>query len=99
MYTQTKSYLRNRTANSQRATRNRAASFLPELGKKLGYAVPAAIAANNVPQRPNIVLMYEDDWRWEESFAKSHDKLAALVARAKEQVQSGQFRAAGFDEL
>lgn len=41
MYTQTKSYLRNRTANSQRATRNRAASFLPELGNDrvigLGY--------------------------------------------------------------
>lgn len=41
MYTQAKSYLRNRTTKSQHASRNRSASFLPELGNDrvigLGY--------------------------------------------------------------
>lgn len=41
----------------------------------------------------------EDDRRWDEAFAKSPGKLAALAARAAEQVQSGQYRAAGFDGL
>lgn len=41
MYTHVKSTFRNRTANNQRSTRNRSASFLPELGNDrvigLGY--------------------------------------------------------------
>ena len=41
----------------------------------------------------------EDDRKWEEAFARSPDKLAALAARAAEQVQAGQCRVAGFDEL
>jgi hypothetical protein len=46
-----------------------------------------------------ILEEIEDDRRWEESFARSPGKLAALAARAKEQVRAGQCRAAGFDEL
>jgi hypothetical protein len=41
----------------------------------------------------------EDDRRWEEAFARSPGKLAALAARAAEQVKAGRCRAAGFDEL
>ncbi|MBX9583530.1 MAG: hypothetical protein K2X87_24780 [Gemmataceae bacterium] len=41
----------------------------------------------------------EDDRRWDEAFAKSPGKLAALATRAAEQVRAGQCRAAGFDEL
>lgn len=41
----------------------------------------------------------EDDRRWEEAFAASPSKLAALAARAAKQVRAGQCRAAGFDEL
>ena len=46
-----------------------------------------------------ILEEIEDDRRWEESLARSPGKLAALVARAKEQVQAGRCKVAGFDEL
>ncbi len=46
-----------------------------------------------------ILAEIQDDRRWEESFARSPGKLAALVARAEEQVQAGECRAVGFDEL
>lgn len=46
-----------------------------------------------------ILEEIEDDRRWDESFARSPGKLAALAAHAREQVRSGQCRAAGFDEL
>jgi hypothetical protein len=46
-----------------------------------------------------ILEEIEDDRRWEESFARSPAKLAALAARAAEQVRAGQCRVAGFDEL
>lgn len=41
----------------------------------------------------------EDDRRWEEVLARNPGKLAALAARAAEQVRNGQARSAGFDEL
>ncbi len=41
----------------------------------------------------------EDERRWEEAFARSPGKLAALAARAAEQVRTGRCRPAGFDEL
>lgn len=46
-----------------------------------------------------ILAEIEDDERWEESFARSPQKLAALAARADQQVQAGECREAGFDEL
>ena len=46
-----------------------------------------------------ILAEIEDERRWEESFARSPDKLKALAARAAEQVRSGNCRTAGFDEL
>lgn len=46
-----------------------------------------------------ILAEIEDERQWEEAFARSPDKLRALVARAVEQVQSGECRVAGFDEL
>jgi hypothetical protein len=46
-----------------------------------------------------ILEEIEDDRRWDEAFARSPDKLAALAARAEEQVRAGRCRAAGFDEL
>jgi hypothetical protein len=46
-----------------------------------------------------ILEELEDDRLWEEAFARSPGKLAALVARAEEQVRAGRCRAAGFDEL
>jgi len=60
--------------------------------RKLPAAEQDAIAAI-------ILEEMEDDRRWEESLARSPDKLAALAARAEEQVQAGRCRAAGFDEL
>ncbi len=46
-----------------------------------------------------ILEEIEEDRRWEESLARSPEKLASLAVRAKEQVQAGRCRAAGFDEL
>ena len=46
-----------------------------------------------------ILEEIEEDRRWEESFARSPDKLSRLAARAAEQVRAGQCRQAGFDEL
>jgi hypothetical protein len=46
-----------------------------------------------------ILQEIEDDRRWDESLTKSPGKLAALAARAEEQVRDGRFRAVGFDEL
>jgi len=60
--------------------------------RKLPDAEQDAIAAV-------ILEEIEDDRRWEVSFARSPDKLAALAARAAEQVRDGQSRTAGFDEL
>lgn len=60
--------------------------------RKLPDAAQDAIAAL-------ILDEIEDDRRWDEAFAKSPGKLAALAARAAEQVKAGRCRAAGFDEL
>ncbi len=46
-----------------------------------------------------ILQEIEDDRRWDESLARAPGKLAALAARATEQVRDGHCRAAGFDEL
>ena len=60
--------------------------------RKLSDAEQDAIAAI-------ILEELEDDRRWEESLARSPGKLAALAARAAEQVRAGDCKAAGFDEL
>lgn len=60
--------------------------------RKLPDADQEAIAAL-------ILEEIEEDRKWEESFARSPGKLAALAERAVEQVHAGRFRAAGFDEL
>lgn len=46
-----------------------------------------------------ILAEIEDDERWNVSFAKAPEKLAALVARAEQQVQAGECLEAGLDEL
>ncbi len=60
--------------------------------RKLPEADQEAIAAL-------ILAEIEDERRWEESFARSGDKLKALAERAAEQVRAGHCREAGFDEL
>ena len=60
--------------------------------KKLPDAEQDAIAAL-------ILYEIEDDRRWEESLARSPGQLAAMMARAAAQVEAGECRAAGFDEL
>ena len=60
--------------------------------RKLADADQDAIAAL-------ILQEIEDDRQWDEALAKSPGKLAALAARAEEQVKSGKCRVARFDEL
>jgi hypothetical protein len=40
-----------------------------------------------------------DDRRWEESFARSKDQLAALADRAREDIKAGRVKSGGFDRL
>lgn len=60
--------------------------------RKLPDAEQDAIAAI-------ILAEIEDERLWEETFARSPDTLMALAAKAAVQVQAGQCRTAGFDEL
>ena len=60
--------------------------------RKLADAEQDAIAAL-------ILQKMEDDRQWDETLAKSTGKLAALAARAEEQVRAGRCRVAKFDEL
>ena len=60
--------------------------------RKLPDAEQDAIAAI-------ILEEIEDDRRWDEALARSPGKLAALAARAEEQVRAGRCLKAGFDEL
>ncbi len=46
-----------------------------------------------------ILAEIVDDDRWNQTLARSPGKLADLLARAEEQVRTGQFRAVGFDQL
>ena len=46
-----------------------------------------------------ILEELEDDRRWTAAFAANPGKLADLASRAAEQMQAGQVRKAGFDEL
>jgi hypothetical protein len=46
-----------------------------------------------------ILAEIADERRWDEALAGSPGKLAALAARAQEQVREGRCRAVGFDEL
>ena len=40
-----------------------------------------------------------DEQRWQESFARSQDKLAKLAERARVDIQAGRVRDIGIDEL
>ena len=60
--------------------------------RKLPDAEQDAIAAL-------ILEEIADERRWEEALARAPGKLAALAARAEEQVRAGRCRAVGFDEL
>lgn len=60
--------------------------------RKLPDAEQEAIAAL-------MLAEIEDERRWDRALARSPGKLAALAARAQDQVREGRCRAAGFDEL
>ena len=40
-----------------------------------------------------------DEQRWDESFARSQDKLAQLAAKVREDIRAGRVRDIGMDEL
>jgi len=68
----------------------------------LDHAVATVSLLPDAEQDAIAALMLEeleDERGWEESFARSPGKLAALAARSAEQVAEGKFRVAGFDEL
>jgi hypothetical protein len=72
------------------------------MSQLLDHAVAEARKLSDTEQDAIAALILEeieDDRRWEASFARSADKLAALAARAAEQAREGRCRAAGFDEL
>lgn len=68
----------------------------------LDQAVAAARQLSDAEQDAIAAIIFqeiEDDRRWDEAFARTPEKLAALAARAQEQVKDGRCRTAGFDEL
>ena len=72
------------------------------MSQLLDHAVAAARKLTEAEQDVIAALILEeieDDRRWEETLARSPDKLESLAARAEEQVRAGRCRAAGFDEL
>jgi hypothetical protein len=40
-----------------------------------------------------------DERRWQESFACSQEQLASLTAKVRDDIQSGQVKSGGFDQL
>jgi hypothetical protein len=40
-----------------------------------------------------------DEQRWDDTFAKTQDKLASMAAKAREDIQAGRIRRVGMDEL
>lgn len=62
------------------------------IARQLSEAEQDAIAAL-------ILDEIEDESWWDETFAQTPGKLAALAARAAEQVRDGRTLRAGFDEL
>ena len=72
------------------------------MSQRLDQAVAEVRKLPDVDQDAIAALILDeidDDRRWDETFARSPGKLAALAARAVEQVKAGQCRAVGFDEL
>ena len=68
----------------------------------LQQAIATACKLHEADQKVIAALILEEieeDRKWEESFARSPEKLKTLASRAVEQVRAGRFRAAGFDEL
>jgi hypothetical protein len=72
------------------------------MSQLLEQAVAEARKLSDVEQDAIAAIILEeieDEQRWEQALARSPGKLSALAARAAEQVQTGQCRTAGFDEL
>jgi hypothetical protein len=91
--------MRGKWSKRAAATRREKGGLMSELldqavseARKLPVETQGAIAAL-------ILEEIEDDRRWDESFARSPDKLAALAKRAAEQVRAGRVREAGIDEI
>ena len=40
-----------------------------------------------------------DEKRWQESFARSQEQLARLAAKVRQDIQAGQIKSGGFDQL
>jgi hypothetical protein len=56
-----------------------------------------------VPEQDAIAALILDElsdkWRWQESFARSQDRLARLAAKVREDIQAGQVQSGGLDQL
>jgi len=62
-------------------------------------AVRELPAAEQVAIAALILGEIADEKRWDETFARSQDKLAKLAAKARPEVREGRVRSEGFDEL
>ena len=72
------------------------------MSPRLEHAVAEARKLPDADQEAIAALILEEieeDRKWEESFARSPEKLTALAERAAEQVRVGRSQVAGFDEL
>jgi aspartate/glutamate racemase len=72
------------------------------MSQLLEHAIAEARKLSDEDQEAIAALILEEieeDRKWEESFARSPEKLTALAERAADQMRDGRFRSAGFDEL
>lgn len=73
-----------------------------EMSRLLDEAITEVRKLPDAAQDAIAAVIFEeiaDDRRWDEAFARSPAKLAALAAQAAEQVRAGRCRTAGFDEI
>ena len=68
------------------------------MSQLLDQAVAEARKLTDDQQDAIAALIFQDDRKWEDSFACSPGKLAALAARAVEQVRKGHCKTARFDQ-
>ena len=68
------------------------------MSQLLDQAVAEARKLTDDQQDAIAALIFQDDRQWEDSFACSPGKLAALAARAVEQVRKGHCKTARFDQ-
>ena len=88
----------NLAIETEQETDGRWLAEITQISGVLVYGVTRDEAIARVEALALRVLV-EDDRRWDESFAKSQDKLVVLSAKVDEDIRAGRIADIGIDEL